>query len=135
MQANSDTCTVCKNWIHKRSSGVLDDLSLVVDGFRCKRCDGTLQESGSKRRSLQAVELSRRLQTAEQIVSKPANPSNRCPIYRFWAIRPCGPAEWLALLLIKAGDIETNPGPTTTHKSGFSISAINKYMPVGSIYR
>ena len=32
------------------------------------------------------------------------------------ASRPCGPAGWLALLLIKAGDVETNPGPTTTHK-------------------
>ena len=31
----------------------------------------------------------------------------------FWARRPCGPAGWLALLLTKAGDVETNPGPTT----------------------
>ena len=30
--------------------------------------------------------------------------------------RPCGPDGWLALLLIKACDIETNPGLTTTHK-------------------
>ena len=29
-----------------------------------------------------------------------------------WACRPCGPAGWLALLLTKAGDVETNPGPT-----------------------
>ena len=37
--------------------------------------------------------------------------------YRFfWASRPCGPARWLELLLIKAGDVETNPGPTTTRK-------------------
>ena len=28
----------------------------------------------------------------------------------FWACRPCGPAGWLALLLTKAGDVETNPG-------------------------
>ena len=34
----------------------------------------------------------------------------------FWACRPCGPAGWLALLLTKAGDVETNPGPTTSHK-------------------
>ena len=34
----------------------------------------------------------------------------------FWASRPCGSAGWLALILIKAGDVETNPGPTTTHK-------------------
>ena len=34
----------------------------------------------------------------------------------FWASRPCGPALWLALLLTKAGDVETNPGPTTLNK-------------------
>ena len=34
---------------------------------------------GSKRHSLQAVELSRRLQTAVQIVSKPPAPSNGGP--------------------------------------------------------
>ena len=34
----------------------------------------------------------------------------------FWACRPSGPAGWLALLLIRAGDVETNPGPTTSHK-------------------
>ena len=32
------------------------------------------------------------------------------------ACRPCGPAGWLALLLTKAGDVETNPGPTTLNK-------------------
>ena len=26
-------------WIHKRYSDVRGNLSLVVDGFRCKRCD------------------------------------------------------------------------------------------------
>ena len=34
----------------------------------------------------------------------------------FLACRPCGPAGWLALLLTKAGDVETNPGPTTQNK-------------------
>ena len=33
---------------------------------------------------------------------------------RFWAGRPSGPAGWLALLLLKAGDVETNPGPKHT---------------------
>ena len=33
-----------------------------------------------------------------------------------WASRPCGPPGWLALLLTKAGDVETNPGLTTSHK-------------------
>ena len=32
-------------WIHKRCSGARDDLSLVADSFRCKRCDGTIQEA------------------------------------------------------------------------------------------
>ena len=34
----------------------------------------------------------------------------------FLASRPCGPAGCLAMLLIKADDVETNPGPTTTYK-------------------
>ena len=46
----------------------------------------------------------------------PPAPSNGCPIYRFWTSRPCGPAGWLALLLTKAGHVETNPGPTTSNK-------------------
>ena len=37
-------CTTCKHWIHKRCSEVRSDLPLVVDGFMCKRCDGTIQE-------------------------------------------------------------------------------------------
>ena len=45
VQANSVPCTVCIKWIHKRCSCVRGDLSLVADGFRCKRCDGTIQEA------------------------------------------------------------------------------------------
>ena len=29
----------------------------------------------------------------------------------FWASRPLEPTEWLALLILKAGDVENNPGP------------------------
>ena len=43
-------------------------------------------------------------------------PSNGCPINRFWVSWPCGPAGWQALLLINTGDVETNPGPTPSHK-------------------
>ena len=39
----------------------------------------------------------------------------------FWACRPCGPAGWLALLLTKAGDVETNPGPTTLNKTSLDV--------------
>ena len=45
-----------------------------------------------------------------------ANCIDASPIYRFLASRPCGPTGWLALLLIKTGDVETNPDPTTTRK-------------------
>ena len=31
--------------MHTWCSGVYGDLSLVVDGFRCKRCDSTIQEA------------------------------------------------------------------------------------------
>ena len=42
MQANSIQCTVYTHWIHKRCSG---DLSWVADGFKCRRCDRTIQEA------------------------------------------------------------------------------------------
>ena len=35
----------CKPWIHKRDSGVRGDLSLVVNGLRCKQCDGAIPEA------------------------------------------------------------------------------------------
>ena len=44
VQANSVQCTVCNKWIHKRGSGVRGDLWRVADGFRCRRCDETIQE-------------------------------------------------------------------------------------------
>ena len=33
-----------KKLIHKRCSGVRGDLSRVADGFRCRQCDGTIQD-------------------------------------------------------------------------------------------
>ena len=45
VQANSVQCTVSKKWIHKWCSGVCGDLSRVADGFRCRQCDGTIQEA------------------------------------------------------------------------------------------
>ena len=45
VQATTGQCTVCKQCIHKRRSGVHGDLSPVVNGFRWRRCDGTCQEA------------------------------------------------------------------------------------------
>ena len=75
--------------------------------------------SGSKRHSQQAMKLS---QYFGKLLCKlcPHLPPRRngVPIYRFWGGMPamrirCG---WLALLLMRAGDVETNPCPTTTRK-------------------
>ena len=45
----------------------------------------------------------------------PPPPPNGGPFLPFfWAGRPSGPAGWLALLLLKAGDVDTNPGPKHT---------------------
>ena len=46
----------------------------------------------------------------------------------FLASRPCEPAGWVALLLIKAGDVETNPGPTTTHKQVWICDICHKQV-------
>ena len=48
----------------------------------------------------------------------------------FWACRPCGPAGWLALLLTKAGDVETNPGPTTLNKKVWICDIYHKQIHV-----
>ena len=82
--------------------------------------------TGSKRHSLQAVELSQRTQAAVQIVSNLPAPSNGGPIYRFWACRSCGPAGWLALLLTKASD----PGPTTLIKQLWICDICHKQIHV-----
>ena len=34
---NSIQCTVCKKWVHKRCSGLKDNLQKMVD-FECKKC-------------------------------------------------------------------------------------------------
>ncbi len=46
----------------------------------------------------------------------------------FWASRPCEPAGWLALLLTKAGDVETNPGPTNTRKQVWICDICSKII-------
>ena len=60
---------------------------------------------------VQAVELSQRLHTAVQIVSKHLAPDLPFLVKAGHA----DPTGWLSLLLIKAGEVETNRCPTTTH--------------------
>ena len=52
----------------------------------------------------------------------------RYPI--FWAGRSCRLAGWLALLLTKAGDVETNPGPTTPNKRVWNCDICYKQIHV-----
>ena len=65
--------------------------------------------------------------TAVQLVSNLPAPSNGGPIYFFWT---CGPAGWLALLLTKAGDVETYPGPTTSNKRVWICDISHKQIHV-----
>ena len=104
-----------------------DDFTVWATGPKIPQLESLITNYlGSKRHSLQVVELSQWTQAAVQIVSN-LPMGDRFTV--IWACRPCGPAGWLALLLTKAGDVETNPGPATLNKkSGFVISAINKYM-------
>ena len=67
-----------------------------------RRCEITFQGVGSKRHSLQAVELLQRTQAAVQIVSNLPDSSNGGLDLPFFGMRP---AVWLALLLTKAGDV------------------------------
>ena len=48
----------------------------------------------------------------------------------FWTCRPCGAAGWLALLLTKAGDVQTNPGPTTLNKKVWICDICHKQIHV-----
>ena len=48
----------------------------------------------------------------------------------FLACRPCGSAGWLTLLLIKAVDVETNPGPTTLNKRAWICDICHKQIHV-----
>ena len=45
VQTNSVKCTTCIKWIPKQCSGLCAVLSLLADGLRCKRYDGTIQEA------------------------------------------------------------------------------------------
>ena len=82
--------------------------SFSEEGYR--RCIAS-----SKRHSLQSVELLQPLQTAVESVSKPPAPAMGAQFTVFLASQSCGHVGWLALLLIKTGDVETNRDPTTTH--------------------
>ena len=52
--------------------------------------------------------------TQHKLYSPPCSPQWGPVSIVFWAGRPSGPSVWLALLLLKAGDVETNPGPKHT---------------------
>ena len=84
----------------------------------CCACDHSVHLSvpGSKRHRLHVVELSQWSGKPCANCVDPSRPQQWGPDYRFLASRPCTPAGWQAMLLIKAGNVETNPGPTTTRK-------------------
>ena len=66
-----------------------------------------------------------------QIVSTPPAPAIgvRLPFF-FEASRSCGPVRWLAMLLIKADDVKTHPGPTTTRKQVLIFNIYHRKIQV-----
>ena len=58
----------------------------------------------------------------------PSCPQQWRPDLHFGASRPCGPAGCLALLLIKAGDVQTNPGPITTRKQVWTCDICHRQI-------
>ena len=46
----------------------------------------------------------------------------------FWASQSCEPARWLSLLIIKVADVDTNSGPTITHKQVWICDICDKQI-------
>ena len=61
---------------------------------------------------------------------RPLPPPAMGALLPFFASWPCGPAGWLAMLLIKAGNVETNPGPTTTRKQVWICDICHRQIQV-----
>ena len=96
-------CTQCSIMLHLIDICFLPCICLwQISQFQICLCVVVGPIFVSKRRNLQALELSLQLQTAVEIVSKTPAPSNG------GSSQPCGPAGWLGLLLINEGDVETN---------------------------
>ena len=85
----------------------------------------------SKRHSLQAVELSQRTHARCANCVEHPRPINGGPDLSFFgACRSCGPAGWLVLLLTKASDDGTNPGPTALNKKVWISDICHKQIHV-----
>ena len=87
--------------------------TMSMRGIMKKDCLMTRRRPGltvPNRHSLHEVGM---LPTSAQIVStQPLSPEMGVR-FRFWASRPSFPSAWLALLLTKAGDVKSNPVPTS----------------------
>ena len=69
-------------------------------------------QTGSERCSLHAVALLDPIWIDKWHQLFPAHwKVGPAPVFFWGASRPLEPAEWLALLILKAGDVESNPGP------------------------
>ena len=81
--------------------------------------------TGYKRHSLQLVELSQRKQTALQIVLKPPAPN-----LPFFKAGHAYPLDGCRCSSTKSGDVEINPGPTTTRKQVWICDICHKQIHV-----
>ena len=130
MFRHADVCVLCSSCGSSQYC-VLHDLLFGNAGLGCKRRPygrDILQAPNKTGYIRWSCHMG--LANPVQIVSTPPAPSNGCPIKKFWGSQPCGPAGWLAMLLIKAGDVETDPGPTTTRKQVWICDVCHKQIQV-----
>ena len=96
--------------------------------------------TSSERRTEQTVKLLTTHHTSSGAVTadtsgcancvEPSRPQQCGPDLLFWGMAAIGPTEWLALLLTKAGDVDTIPGPTTLNKQVWICEICHKQIHV-----
>ena len=103
---------------------------IVIRDFTAIILRGATQAQITKEKRLQTTQP-----TSDGAVTADSSCCVNCvkpsrPIYSFWACWPWQPAGWLALLLTKVGDVETNPGQTTLNKKVWSCDICHKQIHV-----
>ena len=126
-------------WLRRVDGGCLSNDALALPARppapenrtrNAKHIEPCKNRSQFYRHSLHAVELSQWCGKPCANCVCPSRPHQWGPDCRFWASWPCRPAGWLAMLFIKAGNVETNPGPTTTRKQVWICDICHRQIQV-----
>ena len=126
-------CAVSRRYINVCNSNVFGDGNMYLDHLKfCVVCiNGMSVLLNVKLSRMSVMSTALWLQTPQppsggavtadtnccaNCVENPRPQQWRPDLHRFWASRSCGLTGWLALLLMKADDVEPYPDPTTSHK-------------------